>query len=292
VGVLARYGAPPVPSQLPLVRRVITDLFAGAQAARAPDASVIEARDMLYRLAAAMRKGGGAGDALPDLERLLLAAHYAAMRVRLAELALPELGAKAALSLLRYVVAAGGGKGGGVGGPFQADRAYYEAGAACRSVGWKAMALVLFNRFIDICDASEDGAADGAGLENGDFVGAGLPAPGDMLLPGPSSLFLAPKQREEVKDWVLAISMDRKVEQALAQRPCFACGAQIFEGALACPGCRAQFPSCVVTGYPIPASQLATCQGCGSKALKPAWNAVVGKTKSCPWCGVGCGTAL
>ena len=44
-----------------------------------------------------IRQGGDFdGDALPDLERLLLAVHYAAMRVRLAELALPELGAKAA----------------------------------------------------------------------------------------------------------------------------------------------------------------------------------------------------
>lgn len=276
--LLARYGAPPVAAQLPLYRRLVVDLFASRQA---PDSMITDTRDVLYKVVAGLKKQGGPGvaDCIGDYERLLLVVHYAAMRIRLIEAGLTDLACKVSISLLRFA-----------GSLLPADRAFYDAGMACKATGQKAMALVLLNRFIDLCDAIEDGARDGSGLDDGDFTGSGIPRPGDMQLPKACSL--SEKQQEEAKDWVLAVSMDRKVEQSLARRPCFACGTQIFEASLGCPGCKASFPSCVVTGYPIPASQLTSCGACGSKAIKSAWNATVGKSKACPWCSAGASTAF
>jgi intraflagellar transport protein 172 len=290
--LLARYGAPPVATQLQFYARLVAD----SMATGLPQAGLADLRDVLYKVVAGLRKqqsggaaaagaGGGSNDAaaaaaaLPDFERVLLAIHYVAMRARLAEMGLPELAARAAVSALRFA-----------GSLLPADRVFFDAGLACRAAGWKSMALVLLNRFIDLCDAIEEGARDASGLDDGDFVGAGLPAPSDMRLP--RTCTVPERAREEAKEWVLTVSMDRKVEQSLARRPCLACGAQIFEGALACPACHAQFPSDVVTGYPVASSQLISCGSCGSRAAKAAWNAFASKTKSCAWCSASANTAL
>ncbi|KAK2556628.1 Intraflagellar transport protein 172-like protein, partial [Acropora cervicornis] len=55
-------------------------------------------------------------------------------------------------------------------------KAFYEAGVAAKGVGWDNMAFVFLNRYLDL---SEE------------------------------------EKREEVKEWVLAVSMDQKVEQVL-----------------------------------------------------------------------------
>ena len=276
VALLSKYGAPPSASQLPFYRRLVAELLALPATFAGAGKVVADLRDVLYKVVAGLRKQAapGSGDALGEYERLLLVVHSVAMRGKLSEMGLAELAARVSVGMLRFA-----------GTYIPADRAFYEAGAACKGVGWKSMALVLLNRFIDICDAMEEGARDLSGLDNADFAGAGVPSPAEMAMP--AAPFVAERAKEEVKEWVLTVSMDRKVEQTLSKRPCFACSTPIFEAALGCPSCKAGFPSCVITGYPIPSSQLATCAGCGSKALKSAWNAVVGKTKACPWCAAG-----
>jgi hypothetical protein len=59
----------------------------------------------------------------------------------------------------------------------------------------------------------------------------------------------------------------------------------MFEAALGCPACRAAFPACVASGYPIPASQATACAACGSAAIKAAWAAARRVCDGvCPWC--------
>jgi intraflagellar transport protein 172 len=299
LALLARYGAPAAGNPVPLFRRLAAELLGGTQAQRCPDAALVEAREVLFKLCGALRRSGGAGAAAADeLERNVLpGVHFAAMRVQLAELGLPEQAAKAAVSALRLVGhGQGGGGGGGGGGAVAppADRAYFEAGSACRQAGGKGAALVLLNRFIDLCEAVEEGAgADLSALDNEGFQGSGLLAPADFA-PGalPRQLFVAEKAREEAKDWVLATSMDRKVEQALPTRPCLSCGQPVFEGALGCGACRAALAACAITGYPLAVAHSVACGACGSKCAKPAWNAVVSKAKRCILCGAGASQSL
>merc|ERR1712100_462230 len=90
------------------------------------------------------------------------------------------------------------------------DRAFWEAGMACNQVGWESMAFVFLNRFLDLCDAIEDpdGAAE---LDNVDFAGTDIPFEVNL----PEHHWLTDEKCEEVREYVLSISVDRQVEPEL-----------------------------------------------------------------------------
>lgn len=284
IHLLLQHGCPPILAELSLYRALVAMLWDGSmgQGSCAPAAAWHDARDVLYRYASGVRKSGGEAALLAELDKLLLGVHYASMRVRAQEAGNSELYARLSLALLRFV------------GPVvPAERLFYEAGCAARDAGWKSAAVVLFNRFIDLSEAAEDGAKNGKGLDNNDFKDTGIPGPAEMLLPaGGKGLFVPAKARETIKDWVLAITMDTRMEHSLPRRPCLSCSEPVYEAALGCSSCKASFPSCIVSGYPIPASQMVSCGSCGSKASKSAWNVIAGKTKACPWCGVAAAAAM
>ena len=64
------------------------------------------------------------------------------------------------------------------------DKAFYEAGIACRNIGWNNMAFVFLNRFLDIYDAIEDGSTDM--LDHSDFADTDVPY--DIILPEDHSI--------------------------------------------------------------------------------------------------------
>jgi intraflagellar transport protein 172 len=129
---------------------------------------------VLYKTVAALRKGADPSATpanIAELESALLLVHYASSRARYASLGLQELVARLSMAMLRF---AGTGQG------LPAERGYYEAGAACKEVGMRSHAFVLFNRFLDIANAIDDGG-DLSGLDNVDFVGTGLPSPDQFV---------------------------------------------------------------------------------------------------------------
>ena len=272
LALLERYGAPPEPSVLPLYRRLVAAIFAPDKAPSPTPAALLSLRDVLYKLVGALRKSGGAATkaALPGYERLLLAVHYASVRCKLKELGLGSLAAQASASLLRFTDLV------------PADLAYCEAGIGAREAGDAGGALVLLNRYIDICEAMEEGARDAGGLRNGELAASGFLPPHEFPLP--SRPRVTSSQREEVHTWVLTKGMD-KVAQALPTKPCTNCGAQKPTVALACVSCNHAMPACIVTGGPVQPSQETSCAGCGSKAAGPAWAALCERTKACCWCG-------
>lgn len=85
-------------------------------------------------------------------------------------------------------------------------------------------------------------------------------------------------------------SVDRNVRQALPMRPCFSCGAAVFEGALSCSACKSSFPCCAITGYPMAAA--VTCAGCSARCAKATWNEIARKLKKCLLCGVSSSPSL
>jgi intraflagellar transport protein 172 len=170
--------------------------------------------------------------------------------------------AKIAISLLRYTHL------------IRPDQAFYEAGFYSKLAGMSNMAFVCWNRFLDMSDAIEQGSR----LEdNADFALTDIPF--DIELPKEN---LPEKLREQVRDWVLAVSLDQKVNQEIDYRQCRECNAQIYAASLVCHNCKKTEIPCCVTGYPI--INGVECTQCHKQANRDDWNAYVSVKKTCPWC--------
>merc|ERR1712159_906085 len=120
------------------------------------------------------------------------------------------------------------------------------------------MAFVFLNRYLDLSEAIDEGNLDA--LDNTDFAGTDVPFEVQL----PSEQFLQEDKREEIRTWVLDISVDRKVEQVLAKdaRGC-------YSGSLLDPSTGKQYEPCIVTGFPI----LQNPHNYGSRtANKEDWN--------------------
>lgn len=76
-----------------------------------------------------------------------------------------------------------------------------------QSVGRDNEAFVFLNHYLDICEAIEEGNADL--LDHSDFTETDFP----QEIPLPATPYLSLHDHEEIKEWVLAVSMDQKVDQ-------------------------------------------------------------------------------
>lgn len=122
-----------------------------------------------------------------------------------------------------------------------ADRAYYEAGIKARAVGKNSEAFVFLNHFLDLEECIEEG--DSTVLDVDDLAITDFP----MEVPLPETLSLTTEQREEVREWVLAVSMDQKIEQIL---PTDHRG--VYVGSLSAHSIGStNLQGCILTGYPI-----------------------------------------
>lgn len=209
--------------------------------------------------------------AVTELRRFASVAHLFATREKAKASGALPIAAKLSMALLR------------ASNLLPVDRAFLEAGNACRALSdkapaWHSNALVFYNRFIDLHDAISD--PEMGNITNKDFEGTDIPSPYDMPLPSrhcvPSAL------AEEVRDWVLEKIADG--EQRLAQRRCENCNKDTYAANLACFTCRAKHDECVVTGWPVLKATAVQCGGCGKKANRLDWNEWVDAKKACPWC--------
>ena len=92
-------------------------------------------------------------------------------------------------------------------------QAFYEAGVAYREAGLANMAFVLLNRYLDLTEAMEE--PDGSTmLENADFADTDIPH--DFHLP--EHHYVEEDAKEEIRDWVLAVSMDQQVRWGVVCR--------------------------------------------------------------------------
>jgi intraflagellar transport protein 172 len=183
----------------------------------------LKARDVFYKLVASLRKQSkGTTSSMKEFEKLLLVVHYGAVRVHARNYRLDELVATLSLTLLRFTTI------------IPPDRAFYEAGVDCKAVDWLNIAFVMYNRYLDLAEAMEDESV--SQVDNSDFAGTEIPAPHEFRIP--DQQWLPDNQREAVRDWVLTISMDQKLEQSLPK------------GALPTPE-EASKSRCIVSGVPI-----------------------------------------
>lgn len=88
------------------------------------------------------------------------------------------------------------------------DKAFYLAGQAAKDLDELGLAFVLTNRYLDLSEAIDD--QDMSMVDNADFAGTAIPTPEEMALP--ERQYLQEDKREEVRDWVLALSMNQNIE--------------------------------------------------------------------------------
>ncbi len=167
--------------------------------------------------------------------------------------ALAELKAKLALALLRHTDVV------------PADKAFYLAGMACNAVGWENTGFVCLNRYLDLVEAIEEGSLDA--LDNADFKDTDVP----FEIPLPDEHYLNEQKRSEVKEWILAVCMDKKIEQKL---DCDERG--IYVASLLDPKTGRTYDSCFVSGFPV---LLPVTYGAKS-TNKPDWNKFIMASKA------------
>jgi intraflagellar transport protein 172 len=222
--------------------------------------TVRELRTVLFKVIGEIKQ---LTDSAPkELEQMLMATHYLHMRNVAINENLTDLATKITVALLKYC------------GAIPADKLFYLAGMLCKeNERYTSLAFVLLNRYIDLTEAIEDG--DTSMLDNADLADTCIPSPFDYDLP--KKQFQTDEKREEVRDWVLAMSMDQQVEQSL---PAKGEGDPMFEALY-----THNNSICIVTGHPVPNSlymDIETAAG-NITANKQDWNKFVSATKQDPW---------
>ena len=149
---------------------------------------------------------------------------------------------------------------------------------ACREAKELSLAFVFLNRYLDITELMDEGG-DASELDNVDFEDTDIPND----FPLPTQHFVEEATREEVRDWVLALSMDQQVEQTLPTRTCGKCNGQTYVAGLTCCRCKAKSEACVVSGYPVPTGQRVLHEG--RSASRGDWNEWTMKFGTDPWSG-------
>ncbi|XP_060519882.1 intraflagellar transport protein 172 homolog [Cylas formicarius] len=241
------HGAPAMPQNFNIYSHIATEMFG------APSLSGPEAYGVWKQLAQMLLEINEGLDMTPSVssetrehfKSLLIIAHYYALRCACRQTgSLKSIGVKISVALLRYTDV------------IPADKAYYEAGKDLKEENRLSEAFVFLNHYLDLFEAIEEG--EGQLVDHSDLIQTDFPS----NIPLPSKMYLAddPKEHDNVKEWVLAVSMDQKVEQVLPLDD-----RQLYESCLQ-PG----EPACLITGYPI-RKQAVSFSKSNYQAGKEAW---------------------
>lgn len=153
-----------------------------------------------------------------------------------------------------------------------------------RSINRESEAFVLLNHYLDVCDAIEEGS--GNLVDHSDLVSTDFPS----SVPIPPELHLKneAKLHDEVREWILAVSMDQKIDQSLPTDD-----RNLYESSLGLSDM-----SCIVSGYPIMGRQPVIFQRSHRLANREAWSKLTVAAKMSPnsevtdviqfiekWCG-------
>ncbi|XP_046738149.1 intraflagellar transport protein 172 homolog [Diprion similis] len=252
-----QYGAPSIPQNYNLYYR-LSELVLSFEDSREDYKSVAQLRNVLLGLIKGMEST--ASEEAKKFDRVLRAAHYLALKHACKNFSpLTGMVTKVSISLLRYSDI------------LPADRCYYEAGLEARATGLNSEAFVFLNHFLDLEECIEEG--DGGLLDVEDLKVTDFP----VEVPLPTTLSLSAEQREEVREWVLAVSMDQRVEQGLPvdQRG-------VYIGSLTNPAnTTGVLQACILTGYPI-RGPIINFEGSNHVADRDDWNKLVSTARQAP----------
>jgi intraflagellar transport protein 172 len=217
-------------------------------------------RNLLFQLIGSITETPDCGGhSHVEFEHFLIIVHYYCNRSAFNEVpGLEILATKCSVALLRHCDV------------IPVDRAFYEAGIACKRIGWDSMAFVFLNHYLDIHDAMEEGVTSTDMLDNSDIKNTDIP----LNAPMPSRICVPEDAHDEVKEWVLAASMDRSIAQELRLDE-----RGLYEASLLNPHQQRIEDACLVTGYPALGSRV-TFRVPNKVANKEDWNKLFMTAKS------------
>lgn len=251
LSLYVQHGAPAFPQNFNIYKRIFVEMV-NAEGMNCAEVyhTWANLRGLLYSLCENLVKSSEVNSpAHQEFELMMLIAHYYATRSASQGVqSLDVIAAKLCISLLRHT------------NLLPADKAFYEAGMAAKGMGWQSAAFIFLNRFLDLVDAIEEGNLDA--LDHSDFQNTDIP----FEVPLPAKQHVLVDKREEVKEWVLAVSMDQKVEQTLPMDE-----RGTFEGSLEATNSGIHSLPCLITGYPVLRNKVEFKQP-GKAANKEDWN--------------------
>lgn len=263
--VLVRFGCPAIQQILPVYKTISVEVLAMDNAV---ELAVL--KDMLMRLCENLEQQVDRTNPIfVEFNRFLMITHLLTMKGECSKHGLTQVQAKLTASLLRYTK------------EIRADKAYFDAGHACRKAGLNDSAFIYFNRYIDLYDAIDD-PDNAGGIDNTEFENTDIPSP--FEIPLPEKNIIRPEERDSIRDWVLEINMDGSVGQSLPQRRCEHCGGEIYECSLQCSNCMVAWEPCIITGLPLVKRDAVNCKICMKGAIRDHWNDYIQATMHCPWC--------
>ncbi|XP_054618204.1 intraflagellar transport protein 172 homolog [Dunckerocampus dactyliophorus] len=252
-----QHGAPPNPQNFNIYKRLFLDMI---HLPEAPESyrTWADLRNVLLQLCESLAKSVGDNSvAHEDFEQMLLISHYYAARAAATGIEeLTSISAKLCVSLLRHTDLV------------PADRAFYEAGLACRAAGWENMAFIFLNHFLDVCDAIAEGSLDS--LDHSDFSDTDIP----FEVPLPTKPCVGDPQREEIRNWVLTVAVYGRLEQVLPRDE-----RNSYEASLVDANSGLRSLPCVLTGYPVLRNKV-EFSSAGKAANKEDWNKFLMTTKT------------
>uniref|UniRef100_A0A668A2T2 Intraflagellar transport protein 172 homolog n=1 Tax=Myripristis murdjan TaxID=586833 RepID=A0A668A2T2_9TELE len=255
----AQHGAPANPQNFNIYRRLFQDVV-NLPGTDGPGSYLMWAdlRNVLLLLCGNLSKSAEANSpAHEEFEQMLLISHYYATRSAAKGIdQLLSVATKLSVSLLRHTEL------------LPADKAFYEAGMDCKATGRENMAFIFLNHFLDLSDGIDEGNLNA--LDRSDFQDTDIP----FEVPVPTKLHVTAAQREEIRDWVLTVSMDQRVEQVLPRDE-----RNSYEASLLAASTGIRSLPCILTGYPVLKNKM-EFQTPGKAANKDDWNKFLMATKT------------
>lgn len=204
------------------------------------------------------------GQDAEQLDKLLLLSHYLYVQKILQALARKHLTAnelltKLTVALLRYTDI------------IRVDKCFYEAGKMAKDSSQDDMAFIFWNHFLDLIDAIEEGDVN---VDHSDLADTDIPS--EVPLPSkPYSLDEQPNLIEDVKSWILKMSMDSNLDRKLPKDEyranVYAASLINLDGSYSLP--------CLVTGYPVLQEKKLELRPDKYAANKDDWNKLLMLTK-------------
>lgn len=215
-------------------------------------------RDVLHLLCENLSKSSEANSPAHEVfEQMLVVAHYYATRSAAQGIEqLTSLTAKLSISLLRHTEL------------IPADKAFYEAGLAAKAISSENMAFIFLNHFLDLADSIEEGTLDT--LDHTDFQGTDIPF--EVTLP--SKLHVSEEKKEQIRDWLLTVSMEQRLDPVLPRDE-----RNAYEASLLDANTSIRSLPCVITGYPVLHDKI-EFKSPGMAANKDDWNKFLMSTKT------------
>ncbi|XP_017022793.1 intraflagellar transport protein 172 homolog [Drosophila kikkawai] len=263
LGLYLSYGAPPIEAHFNIYTRIALDCLALREEQSKGGTLWRQLRDFLFRLLQSLKASPEQAQSpfTSSLEQFLLISHYYATRAVCKEVqSLQPVALRLSLALLRHTDL------------LPVDKGFYEAGMDLRQAGRESEAFVMLNHYLDVCEAIEEGSGqlvDHSDLASTDFPSS-VPLPEDIHLKND------PQLHEEVREWVLAVSMDQQVDQQLPTDD-----RGLYESSLG----SNDLP-CMLSGFPVLGRHPVTFQGSSNQVNRDVWSKFSVAVKMSPGSGV------